>query len=91
MSDETAAALLGVIADERAQAIFSLMIKAGLRVGEVVALNTADLEPPHLDNLARLRVQGKGAKERVVWLTAETWLVVQQWQQMRPESCYGPK
>jgi site-specific recombinase XerD len=57
-----------------------------LRVGEVVTLTVSDLEPPSQNNLARLRVRGKGDKERPVWLTYETWLQLQAWQQIRPGS-----
>lgn len=86
VSDETAQALLGGVADPRDRAMFSLMLKAGLRVGEVVALRLTDLEPPGPDNLARLRVCGKGDKERPTWLTPETWLELQAWRQVRPAS-----
>jgi integrase/recombinase XerD len=86
VSDETADRLLAAIDDRRDYAIFSLMLKAGLRVGEVVALKIDHLEPPNHDHLARLRVQGKGDQERIVWLTQESWLSLQAWQQIRPQS-----
>ena len=85
-SEETVKNLMAVLDDQRDRAIFSLMLKAGLRVGEVVALNAADLEAPVSGSLARLRVSGKGGKERMVWLTLETWLEVQAWLKIRPES-----
>ena len=65
---------MAVIEDRRDRAIFSLMLKGGLRVGEVVALDLAHLEAPTPGNLARLRVYGKGQKERIAWPTLETWL-----------------
>lgn len=86
VSDETVAALFGVIDDERDRAIFTLMVKAGLRVGESVALNLENLERPAQDGLARLKVRGKGAKERIVWLTLEAGQQVQHWLQIRAES-----
>ena len=86
VSDETADRLLTVVDDPRDYAMFSLMLKAGLRVGEVVALRLDALEPPDQNNLARLRVRGKGDKERTVWLTQETWLSVQAWLALRPAS-----
>lgn len=86
VSDETADKLLASIDDVRDQAIFGLMLKAGLRVGEVVSLRVDEVEPPPVDQLARLRLHGKGDKERVVWLTQETWLLLQAWQQIRPAS-----
>jgi site-specific recombinase XerD len=78
--------LLAIIDDRRDRAIFSLMLKGGLRVGEVVALDLAALEAPRQDNLARLRVCGKGQKERIAWLTQESWLALQGWLDVRPES-----
>jgi integrase/recombinase XerD len=86
VSDETVEALFRVIDDERDRAIFSLMVKAGLRVGESVGLNVENLERPDQDGLARLKVRGKGAKERVVWLTLEARQQVQQWLQIRAEN-----
>jgi len=86
VSDETAEALLAVINDPRDRAIFTLMLKAGLRVGEVVSLTLSDIEPPVQYNLARLRVCGKGGKERPTWLTQEAWLELAAWLKVRPES-----
>jgi site-specific recombinase XerD len=86
VSDETADRLLASMDDVRDYAMFSLMLKAGLRVGEVVTLSLDQLEIPDQGHLARLRVHGKGDKERTVWLTQETWLCVQAWLAIRPAS-----
>jgi site-specific recombinase XerD len=86
VSDETADALLAVIDDPRDRAIFTLMLKAGLRVGEVAALTLSDLEQPGQDNLSRVRLCGKGDKERPGWLTEETQHTLQAWLQVRPDS-----
>ena len=86
VSDQIVSQLLAVIDDPRDQAIFGLMINAGLRVGEVVELQLNDLHPLEQSGLARLRVHGKGDKERVVWLTAEVVHHIQQWMQQRPQS-----
>ncbi len=86
VKDETAESLWAVISDPRDQAMVALMLKAGLRVGEVVALNVAAVEGPGVDRLARLRVRGKGEKERIVWLTPQTWLYLHYWLQIRPQS-----
>jgi site-specific recombinase XerD len=84
VSDETVKQLLAVIDDPRDRAIFTLMVSAGLRVGEVVALQLDDLPPLETTGLVRLRVRGKGQKERMVWLTAEVRRQVQQWLHERP-------
>lgn len=86
ISDDMVEHLFGVIEDERDKALFTLMLKAGLRVGESVALDVESIERPSQDGLCRLRVRGKGDKERIGWLTLETWQQVQQWLQVRPES-----
>lgn len=86
VSDRTVSQLLAVIDDRRDRAIFGLMIDAGLRVGEVVDLQLRDLHPVEQIGLARLRVHGKGDKERIVWLTAEVVHHIQQWLQQRPQS-----
>lgn len=86
VKDETAEALLAMIDDQRDRAIFTLMLKGGLRVGEVVALDLAHVAPPSQNNLAHLRVYGKGQKERIAWLTLDSWLALQNWLDVRPES-----
>lgn len=86
VDDVTVDKLLDSIHDARDLAMFTLMVKAGLRVGEVAALNSGDLELPGPDRLARLRVRGKGDKERVVWLTPQTWLQLHAWLSIRSQS-----
>ena len=57
----------------------------GLRVGEVVDLKLNDLlAPPQANQPARLRVCGKGQKERVVLLIADAYAVLEAWLQERP-------
>ena len=57
----------------RDQAMIALMLDVGLRVSEVTALRVQDFESTlHPGDLAALRVQGKGSKERRVWLVPET-------------------
>ncbi len=52
----------------RDQALFELMYGAGLRIGEIVALDVRDIDLVRGD----VRVWGKGGKERVVPLPAAT-------------------
>ena len=80
-------ALFDQIADPRDQAIFGLMVGAGLRVGEVASLETGNVHPPSSPNqLAKLIVQGKGRKERVVWLTPLWYGKLTIYQGVRPKS-----
>jgi site-specific recombinase XerD len=76
------AVCLGPVRD---QAIVALMLDVGLRVSEVIALRVQEFEPtPYSDELPSLRVQGKGDKERRVWLAPDTAAWVQSWLAERP-------
>ena len=87
LSDEQVERLGAVIREPRDRAWFALLLRAGLRVGEVVTLQMADLlAPPQADRPARLRVCGKGRQERVVLLTADAWAVLEAWLAVRPVS-----
>ena len=87
LSDATVSALFAAIDKERDRALFGLMIGAGLRVGEVATLQLADLEAPTPpEQMARLRVLGKGRKERIVWLTPPLYATVQAWLRVRAQS-----
>jgi site-specific recombinase XerD len=63
-----------------------LMVGAGLRVGEVVQLAVGDLELAASTPLSRVRVRGKGDKERVVWVTQAVLQGVQTWMAERPST-----
>ena len=77
--------LWAVLASARDRAWFVLLWRAGLRVGEVVSLTTADvLSPPDGVQPARVRVCGKGRKERVVLLSADAYAVLAVWLAQRP-------
>lgn len=60
-----------------------LMLEAGLRAGEVVALR-----PEHLDmRTCKLTVrEGKGAKDRVLWISDGLRDLIGEWLERRPES-----
>lgn len=86
-SDEAVSRIFAALSDERDRAMFGLMVGAGLRVGEVSALLLEDIEASNLPgNLAKLRVRGKGDKERVVWLTPSLWHALQDWLEERPQT-----
>jgi site-specific recombinase XerD len=83
--DDDVARLFVALDDARDRAMFGLMVGAGLRVGEVAALRLDSLEAPiEPGQLARLRVRGKGDKERTVWLTTSLWNTLQAWLEVRP-------
>jgi len=87
LRDEEVAAVWAVIAKPRDRAWFALMWRGGLRVGEVVHLQVDDLLAPAQDGQpARLRVCGKGQKERLVLLSADAEAVLQNWLAQRPLS-----
>jgi site-specific recombinase XerD len=67
----------------RSLCMVRLMLEAGLRVGEVVALR-----PEHLDmRTCRLMVrEGKGAKDRVLWITDDSRDLIGAWLNRRPDS-----
>ena len=85
VSDETVSRLFAVIDDPRDRAMFTLMLSAGLRVGEVVKLQIRDLPTVETTILSRLQVSGKGDKERIAWLTTEAMRPVRIWLEQRPE------
>jgi site-specific recombinase XerD len=83
--DSKVEALFAAIPDSRDKAIFGLMVGAGLRVGEVARIRFDDLERPSSpEEMARLRVQGKGEKERIVWITPYWYELVARWLAVRP-------
>lgn len=85
LSDEVVDRLWLVIDQPRDQVWFTLMLRGGLRVGEVVTLNRGDvLTPATPDQPARLRVLGKGRKERLVYLSADAYAVLQRWLLLSP-------
>jgi len=80
VSQESLTRLWLAIDQPRDQVWFTLMLRAGLRVGEVVALRRCDvLNPATADNPARVRVLGKGRKERLVYVSADAYAVLARW------------
>ena len=77
--------LFAQITHLRDKAMFRLMLDVGLRVEEVTKLSINDLAMSKDGLLGRLRVRGKGDKERFVWLISETLQEVQTWLEQRPE------
>lgn len=67
----------------RNRCMIRVMLEAGLRAGEIIALR-----PEHLDmRTCRLFVrEGKGAKDRVLWVTDVLRDLIGTWLERRPES-----
>lgn len=81
LHDWQVAQLFEVIDDPRDRAIFSLMLRSGLRVGEV-----AHLKMEQVDLFQRqLRFTGKGGRERVVPLSHEVLGLLVKCVKLRPE------
>lgn len=75
------------ISSSRDRAWFALMVRAGLRVGEVEGLKLSDiLSQAEEERPARIRVNGKGQKERIVLLSADAYAVLSAWLAERGES-----
>jgi site-specific recombinase XerD len=73
LKDEQISGLFMVIADVRDRAMFMLMLRCGLRVEEVARLtiDAIELERKHL-----LVLNGKGGKDRVVYMSEDTCSVL---------------
>lgn len=86
ISDDDVEKVWNVITSKRDRAWFALMVRGGLRVGEVVLLKVKDVvRQPREGHPAQVRVQGKGQKERMVLLSADAYSVLQQWLDERGE------
>jgi site-specific recombinase XerD len=77
--------LFSVINGPRDRAMFLLMLRCGLRVGEVRNLSLKDLYlEPASGSLPRLWLHGKGGGQRVVYLSAQPLAALQVWLSIRP-------
>jgi integrase/recombinase XerD len=71
-----------VITDPRDRAMFTLMLRCGLRIGEVANLKLTDL---FLDGISpRILVHGKGSRERIVYLSAQAERALRAYLNVRP-------
>lgn len=78
--------LFAVITGPRDRAMFLLMLRCGLRVGEICNLSLNDLYlEPAFGSLPRLWLHGKGGHQRVVYLSAQPLAALQVWLQIRPK------
>jgi site-specific recombinase XerD len=78
--------LFAVIHDPRDRAMFLLMLRCGLRVGEVRNLSMNDLYlDPSSGSLPRLWLHGKGSYERVAYLSSQPLAALKIWLEIRPK------
>ena len=81
--DEDVTKLFSTISDKRDYAMFMLMLRCGLRVEEVAKLTLAALDLPR----SQLFVyEGKGAKDRVVYLSPDAHNALVRYLKVRPSS-----
>ena len=83
LRDEDVPRLFNVIRSKRDRAMFILMLRCGLRVEEVAKLTMAALDLPR----SQLFVyEGKGTKDRVVYLSNDAYKVLVKYLKARPSS-----
>jgi site-specific recombinase XerC len=87
VQDNDLEGLFAVIKSPRDRAMFLLMLRCGLRVGEVRNLSMYDLYLHSIpSSLPRLWLQGKGGAERVVYLSTQALVSLQTWLDIRPHT-----
>jgi site-specific recombinase XerD len=83
LTEEELSMLFRACKTSRDRAMFMLMLRCGLRVGEVAAFSLGDID------LRRRRLvihDGKGRKDRVVYISDDALLALDDYLTMRPES-----
>ncbi len=73
-----------VVDDPRDRAMFYLMLRGGLRIGEVAALHLNDLLLK--EATPRIVVTGKGSRQRPIYLTEQSLRVLREYLDVRPAS-----
>ena len=83
LRDEDVPRLFNVISGKRDRAMFMLMLRCGLRVEEVAKLTMAALDLPR----SQLFVyEGKGVKDRVVYLSNDAYKILVEYLKERPST-----
>ena len=83
VAEEDLKQFFAVITDKRDRAMFLLMLRCGLRIGEVAGLQLTDL---FLDEeYPRIVVRGKGARERGVYLSRQAETALREYLAERPQ------
>jgi site-specific recombinase XerD len=85
VEDTDLARLFSVIQSPRDRAVYLLMLRCGLRVGEVHHLSLDDLYlKPRPGNLPRLWLRGKNGSQRVAYLSPQALRALERWLEVRP-------
>jgi site-specific recombinase XerC len=85
LEDAAVERLLAVVTRPRDWAMFLLMVRCGLRVGEVRNLSLGDLYLQAAPGkLPRLWLHGKNGKQRVAFLSAQPLAALKDWLDLRP-------
>jgi len=85
LEDATVERLLAAITHPRDRAMFLLMLRCGLRVGEVRSLSLGDLYlQAAAGKLPRLWLHGKNGKQRVAYLSGQPLAALKEWLELRP-------
>ena len=82
--DEQVNKFFKVVNDSRDLAMFSLMLKGGLRVSEVAKLTMSDLFLK--ERKPRIQVMGKNSKERSIYLSKRAAQTLKKWLKKRPST-----
>jgi len=86
VEDKAIDALFAVIPHVRDRAMFLLMLRCGLRVGEVRNLSLSDLYlEPSMGSLPRVWLYGRGSYQRVTYLSAQALAALKLWLENRPQ------
>jgi site-specific recombinase XerD len=75
--------LVDAIKSKRDKAMFMLMLRCGLRVGEVAKLNIRSFD---FDRKRIFVLNGKGPKDRVVYFSKDTYTAIKDYLKVRPWS-----
>jgi len=86
VEDKIIETLFAVITNVRDRAMFLLMLRCGLRVGEVRNLSMNDLYlEPSSGSLPRVWLHGKGSYQRVAYLSSQPLAALNVWLKSRPK------
>jgi site-specific recombinase XerD len=83
VQEENLRLFFGIIQDARDKAMFTLMLRCGLRIGEVAGLKISNL---YLNEVRpRIITRGKGTRERVVYLSPQAHRILRIYLAERPD------